>query len=92
MQCFYFKPMLSEWKHKCSGDVDGTINSTLKGVLSCSAVSNFGNKRTVVRQAPLAVGIFQTRIPVWIAMPYPGTARLKMFVLLFVFVFYVLLV
>ena len=24
MQYFYFKPMLSEWKHKYSGDVDGT--------------------------------------------------------------------
>ena len=27
VQCFYFKPMLSERKHKCSGDVDGTTNS-----------------------------------------------------------------
>ena len=30
MQCFYFKPMLSEQKHKCSGDVDGTTTLLLK--------------------------------------------------------------
>ena len=25
MQYFYFKPMMSERKHKCSGNIDGTI-------------------------------------------------------------------
>ena len=30
MQYFYFKPMLSEWKHKYSGDVDGTTTLLLK--------------------------------------------------------------
>ena len=44
-----------------------------------------------VLQAPLAMGILQTRILEWVAMPYPGTARLKIFSLLLVFVFYVLL-
>ena len=53
---------------------------------------NFGNIWTVVSQASLAMGILQTRISEWVAMPYPGTARLKMFLLLFVFVFYVLFV
>ena len=56
-------------------------------MLSCSAVSKVGNIWTVVHQAPLAIGNLQTRILEWDAMPYPGTARLKMFVLLFVFVF-----
>ena len=67
---------MSERKHKCSGNIDGT---TIKIVLSCSAVFNFGNIWTVVSQAPLATGIVQTRIPEWVAMPYPGTARLKMY-------------
>ena len=30
MQYFYFKPTLSGWKHKCSGDVDGTTTPLLK--------------------------------------------------------------
>ena len=60
--------------------------SIFKSVLSCLAVFNFGNIWTVVSQAPLALGILQTRIPEWVAMPYPGTARLKMFLLLFMFV------
>ena len=30
MQCFYLKPMLSEQKHKCSGDVDVTTTLHLK--------------------------------------------------------------
>ena len=61
-------------------------------MLSCSAVFNFGNIWTVVSQAPLAMGIVQTRIPEWVAMPYPGTARLKMYLFLFVFVFNVFFV
>ena len=54
VQYFYFKPTISERKHKCSGNIDGT---TIKIVLSCSAVFNFGNIWTVVSQAPLAMGI-----------------------------------
>ena len=38
------------------------------------------------------MGILQTKIMGWVAMPYPGTARLKTFALLFVFVCYVLFV
>ena len=33
MQYFYFKPMLSEWKHKYNGDVDGTTTLLLKACL-----------------------------------------------------------
>ena len=91
LQCFYFKPMLSGGKHKCSVS-RWYYYSTFKVVHSCSAVSNFGNIQTVVCQATLAMGILQTKIMGWVAMPYPGTARLKIFVLLFVFVCYVLFV
>ena len=52
----------------------------------------FGNIWTIVSQASLAMRILQTRILEWVAIPYPGTAGLKMFLLLFVFVFYVLFV
>ena len=57
-------------------------------MLICSAVFNFGNIWTVVSQAPLAMGILQTRILECVAMPYPGTARLKMFILLCLFFMY----
>ena len=56
-----------------------------KSVLSCSAVFNIGNIWTVVSQALLAMGIVQTSILEWVATHYPGTASLKMFILLFVF-------
>ena len=38
VQDFFFKPKLSERKHKCSGNVDGTTILFL-AVLCCSAVS-----------------------------------------------------
>ena len=66
--------------------------SIFKGVLSCSAVSEFCNIWTSVHHASISMGILQTKIVVWVAIPYPGTARLKMILLLFVFVFYVLFV
>ena len=57
-------------------------------MLICSAVFNFGNIWTVVSQAHLAMGIVQTRMPEWVAMHYPCTARLKMFILLCLFFMY----
>ena len=91
MQDFYFKPKLSERKHKCSGNVDGTTILFLK-VCRVAQLCLIFNIWTAVRQTSLAMGILQTRILEWVAMPYPGTARLKIFILLFVFVFYVLFV
>ena len=91
MQDFYFKPMLSARKHKCSGNVDGTTFLFLK-VCRVAQLCLIFNIWTAVLQAPLAMGILQTRILEWVAIPYPGTARLKIFILLFVFVFYVLFV
>ena len=82
--------MLSEQKHKCSGDVDGTTTLLLNLCLVAQLCPS--NIRTVVHQAALAMGILQTRILEWISMPYPGIARLNMFVLLFVFLFYLLFV
>ena len=45
MQYFYFKPMLSEWKHKYSGDVDGTTTLLLKLCLVaqlCPTLAKYG--------------------------------------------------
>ena len=41
MQDFYFKPMLSERKHKCSGNVDGTTILFLKVRLVAQLCLNF---------------------------------------------------
>ena len=41
MQDFYFKPMLSEKKHKCSGNVDGTTILFLKVCLVAQLCLNF---------------------------------------------------
>ena len=41
MQDFYFKPMLSEKKHKCSGNVDGTTILFLKVCLVAQLSLNF---------------------------------------------------
>ena len=89
MQDFYFKPMLSARKHKCSGNVDGTTFLFLK-VCRVAQLCLIFNIWTAVLQAPLAMGILQTRILEWVAMPYPGTARLKMFLLLCSFFMYYL--
>ena len=85
----YFKPTLSERKHKCSGNVNGTTILFLK-VCRVAQLCLIFNIWIAVRQAPLAMGILQTRILEWVAMPYPGTARLKMFLLLFVVFMYYL--
>ena len=87
---FLFQANVSGRKHRCSGDIDGTTTLLLNLCLVAQLCPS--NIQTVVRQAPLAMGILQTRILEWISMPYPGIARLKMFVLLFVFLFYVLFV
>ena len=45
MEDFYFKPMLSEQKHKCSGDVDGTTTLLLKECLVaqlCPTLATYG--------------------------------------------------
>ena len=78
MQDFYFKPMLSARKYKCSGNVDGTTFLFLK-VCRVAQLCLIFNIWAAVRQAPLAMGILQTRILEWVAMPYPGTARLNCF-------------
>ena len=41
VQDFYFKPMLSEKKHKCSGNVDGTTILFLKVCLVAQLYLNF---------------------------------------------------
>ena len=41
MQDFYFKPKLSERKHKCSGNVDGTTILFLKVCLVAQLCLNF---------------------------------------------------
>ena len=74
----YFKPTLSAKKHKCSGSEDGTTFLFLK-VCRVAQLCLIFNIWTAVRQAPLVMGILQTRILGWVAMPYPGTARLKCF-------------
>ena len=78
MQDFYFKPMLSARKHKCSGNVDGTTFLFLK-VCRVAQLCLIFNIWTAVRQTSLAMGILQTRILEWVAMTYPGTARLNSF-------------
>ena len=74
----YFKPTLSAKKHKCSGSEDGTTFLFLK-VCRVAQLCLIFNIWTAVRQAPLVMEILQTRILERVAMPYPGTARLKCF-------------
>ena len=76
VQDFYFKPTLFARKHKCSGNVDGTAFLFLK-VWRVAQLCLIFNIWTAVHHALLAMGILQTRILEWVAMPCPGTARLK---------------
>ena len=39
---------------------------------SLSCVQLFGTSWAVARQAPLSMGIFQARIPEWVALPSSG--------------------
>ena len=43
VQYFYLKPTLSERKHKCSGDVDGTTTLLLKVCLVAQLYLTFAN-------------------------------------------------
>ena len=83
VQDFYFKPMLSEWKHKC--------NSIFKGVLSCSACLNFQHVDCSMPGSSCH-GDFPDKNTGVGCHALSRYARFKMFLLLFVFVFYILFV
>ena len=61
VQDFYFKPMQSEWKHK--------YNSIFKGVLSCSAVSEFSTYGLQSARLLLPWGF--SRQEYWSGLPCP---------------------
>ena len=67
---FLFQANVSGRKHRCSGDIDGTTTLLLNMCLVAQLCPS--NIQTVVRQAPLAMGILQTRILKWVSMLYPG--------------------
>ena len=91
MQDFYFKPMLSEKKHKCSGNVDGTTILFLKVYLVAQLCLNFQHMDCSIPGSSCH-GDFPDKNTGVGCHALSRYARFKMFLLLFVFVFYVLFV
>jgi len=90
-QDFYFKPMLSARKHKCSGNEDGTIILFLKVCLVAQQCLNFQHMYCSPPGSSCH-GDSPDKNTEWVAMPHPGTARLKRFLLLCLIFFNVLFV
>ena len=91
VQDFYFKPTLSERKHKCSGNVNGTTILFLKVCLVAQLCLNFQHMNCS-QPGSSCHGDFPDKNTGVVCHALSRYARFKMFLLLFVFVFYVLLV
>ena len=91
MKDFYFKPTLSERKHKCSGNGDGTTTLFLKVCLVAQLCLNFQHMDCSMPGSSCHGDSSDknTGVDCHALSRY---TRFKMFLLLFVFVFYVLLV
>ena len=91
MQDFYFKPTLSERKHKCSGNGDATTILFFKAYLVVQLCLNFQHMDCSMPGSSCH-GDSPDKNTEWVAMPHPGTARLKRFLLLCLIFFNVLFV